>query len=126
MRLFLDVDDTLVLWQYETEPSGLFTLRGGPDNAPYLANHALIGAVACYLAEHPDTTLHVWSGGGMAYALDWAVRLLHTDGRPWPNLSVVPKYVTLPEPGDIVIDDQQLGLAAGVTLYTWQDFLDAA
>ena len=95
MRLFVDVDDTLVLWQ-------------GLDGESYMdswtPNEALIKAVIEYFYSTPDVYLYVWSGGGGTYAEVFAVRTLG-DTVPYIALS---KDTTMPQDDDVCIDDQFL------------------
>ena len=106
--LFVDCDDTLILW--DTEPNGL-------GSYGYHLNHELIEAVLKYMAITKDN-LVVWSGGGEEYARRWA-RCSFPDTE-WEAIS---KDITLPdaELDDVCVDDMDIIPAAPV--FTWQEFV---
>lgn len=113
MRLFVDCDDTLVLWNYdEVEVAGqkFFTIPN--EGEKYRVNHDLIASVNQFMDARPDWTLIVWSGGGAAYAAGWARKFF--DGRKY---LIEGKNVKYPQVGDICVDDI-IDLKVSATLYT--------
>ena len=108
--LFVDCDDTLILWDNTPLESGLYS-------AKYEVNTKLIEAVHKYLA-HTKDNLVVWSGGGEEYARRWA-RMCFPDTE-WEAIS---KDITLPdaELDDVCVDDMDIVPAAPVL--TWQEFV---
>lgn len=97
-RLFVDCDDTLVLW--DTPDLGLTT--------HYDLNLELIGDVECFILHHPEYELVVWSGGGVDYATRWAERCFphrHAKLDDCVDYLVLPKDMRTPEDQDICIDD---------------------
>ena len=93
MKLFVDVDDTLVKW---TEPEG-----DNPQHTPNV-NVALVYAVRNFLETHPDFSLVVWSGGGADYAQRWGRTAFGT----LPPHFAAAKGLGLVLMDDICIDDQ--------------------
>lgn len=94
-KLFVDCDDTLVLWPKDaTRPDGLFS------GDKYELNRDLIGFVNCMLDEHREYELVIWSGGGVSYAQRWAEMAF-----PERNWSIAAKDMRMPEGEDICIDD---------------------
>lgn len=85
MRVFIDIDDTLILWDDED--------RANP-------NEDLIEAINAFAHARPTDLIMVWSGGGIDYAAMWARTCI-----PEVSWLVVPKYVTYPEAHDLCIDD---------------------
>ena len=108
--IFVDVDDTLVLYLADqpVHPYGVLMGMG------FLVNHALVDRILAH--RRPGEVVTVWSGGGKVYAeavvrqhihrLDSVVFLLKDE-----------TTITLISPGDVVIDDdadmRALALAAG-------------
>ena len=95
MNLYVDVDDTLILWTFH---------KGLP-------NAKLIAAIIKWRVEHPASDyIFIWSGGGADYARGWCIKYL---GQKLWN-AVFDKYKQLndgvfaPRVGDICIDDQQI------------------
>lgn len=112
MALYVDIDDTLVMWDHEPYSTDRFTREWGP-------NEELITAIQKYLAFHFGCPMFLWSGGGVGYANAWGSRLL--DPRDI-YFEVVPKYVTIPKAGDICIDDQEI--VVGATTVTPEEFIE--
>lgn len=111
-RLFLDCDDTLVLWPVHA--TGVGQLYSGDE---WLPNEALIDRVRAFHAQNPDWTIVVWSGGGIDYAAMWGRRLLEG-----VRYIVLPKLVGIPDEGDVVVDDvPELAVSARLVLpsETW-------
>lgn len=100
MRLFVDVDDTLILW----------TLAGkiGYTSAP---NPPVIAFVERWGEQHPEGEIVVWSSGGQDYAADWGHKLLKVTFR------AEAKWNRIPEPGDVFIDDDPWPTYSRATLH---------
>jgi hypothetical protein len=90
MRIFVDVDDTLIILGKETDLDEF--------------NQPLIDAL---IRAEPEQIL-VWSGGGRDYARLWANRLeQHTEGRiriPWALVKDKTTFHNV-RPDDVCIDD---------------------
>lgn len=119
MKLFVDCDDTLILWKGDPDPvSGLY-----PANA-YDPNTKLISAIKKWWRLHDFDSIVVWSGGGEAYASRWAMKFLI-----WQEKGMmvkgyqfaISKDITLPTEEDICIDDQVLKVKG--TLLTADEFI---
>ena len=93
-RLFVDCDDTIVKWDYLEGKEGLHYATG------YEMNVSLIGDIDCWLDEHHDYDLIVWSGGGVEYAHGWARKAQFRHA-----FTILPKDMRTPEQWDICIDD---------------------
>ena len=101
-RLFVDCDGTLLLYPAEGEHQ-----LGAYDGLQWTPNHALIQGIKDYVKKHPDALVVVWSGGGRRYAQicqrmvglgDIAAAMVKSGAT-----------INLVRPGDIVVDDQELG-----------------
>ena len=95
MRLFVDVDDTLILWSKE--------LKGGLYATKYERNEAVARFVRIFRQTHPEGIVIVWSLGGQEYAAKHAreqIPGLYNECRA--------KYPAIPVPGDLFIDDDPL------------------
>lgn len=107
-RLFVDVDDTLLLYDSEgdTHPYGIWK-----DDSYHINKH-LVKQIHRFREKYPDALIVVWSGGGTQYAKIVADLLL-------PNLDIVPMIkdrTTFPlvRMGDWVIDDENIEVIAYV------------
>lgn len=103
MKIWIDVDDTLVVWSDERG-----TLEA-PNPLGYNAtqwewNEQLVRAVDAA----PDEVVAIWSGGGAQYAGTWANRLVAYLGDSARDWTVAGKDPSLLQPGDIMVDDQPL------------------
>lgn len=100
MRLFVDCDDTLVLWQAEkrTRSDGLYLFD------EWQRNDELIEAIEGFLRQAEEEifelNLVVWSYGGEEYARKWAE--LFFPNRMWEALDKDPM---IPDDESICIDD---------------------
>lgn len=95
--IYVDVDDTLVLWQEGLSPNPEAVPRETYFGDPWVLNTRLIEGLK---AAAKQEFIVVWSGGGMQYAEMWVDRL------GLRNLVMVAeKNFKVVEPGDIVIDD---------------------
>lgn len=92
--LFIDCDDTLILWNNAKNEDGIY--RGDK----YEINHGLRGDVECFLTTHPEYELVVWSGGGIHYAHRWAEMCF-----PHTHFKILPKDMRVPVGKDICVDD---------------------
>ena len=107
MRLFVDVDDTLIL--YKGEGPHPYGVRFGE---PYVANMRLSSEMTRFFGVNQDAQLFVWSGGGAQYAREVGSRFVH---------DLEPTFLTkdrdafgLVSLGDIVIDDQPIKVGVEV------------
>ncbi len=101
-RLFIDCDDTLVLWLDERgmplkgeNPMGVNSHDGN-----WKPNTRLILEIEKWVEINPHLEVIVWSGGGDFYAGGWGQRLLH-------HIEHVAyaKDTRVPMVNDIAIDD---------------------
>lgn len=97
-RLFVDCDDTLVIWDDSAR-------QVNQDKELWVREKwkldvGLIGDINCWLDQHPEYSLVVWSGGGVNYAADWAERAF-----PHRPYMVASKDMRIPTDLDICIDD---------------------
>ena len=119
MTLFVDVDDTLVLFKRKdgTVLPGPHPYGSGPDVASYAHNVALVQAILTWANQHRQERVVVWSGGGGEYAARWRDEIFTGVG----PLVCLMKNTDLPAPGDICVDDMPLRTAGRVV--TWQEFV---
>lgn len=99
-RLFVDVDDTLILWSAGTD----FATKFEP-------NEAVIAFARKWRDVYPDGEIIVWSLGGKDYAGEHRRKLLpfaHRHEAKWPRI---------PEPGDLFLDDDPLPSYRHATLH---------
>jgi hypothetical protein len=96
MRIFVDCDDTLVLYHADADTHPYGVLKG----VRWRPNQSLVSALMA--TEHP---VFVWSGGGKRYARFIALKL----GLTFPCLDKNETSFKLVQEGDVVIDDQDLG-----------------
>ena len=109
-RIFVDCDDTLIL--YESGGDGVFHPGGVPRGEPHTYNRPLVDSVRAFANDHPCALVVVWSGGGAQYA-----RVIADIALPGVNVAALIKDRTtfdLVRPGDIVVDDQDIGVPAKV------------
>lgn len=88
MRIFVDVDDCLVLWDKR-------------DKNKWYPNFKVIGYVF-WASNFFDDEIIIWSGGGIDYARTWRDRL------ELNFATVMAKDIGFPDFEDIVIDDQPI------------------
>ncbi len=114
-RLFVDCDDTLVLWQKDgAPPEGAHPYGGGAES--WLPNEALISAIRSHMTASPEDRLIIWTGGGVNYATMWADRLMPGE---W-HLATA-KDPRLVQAGDVCVDDMPMKVAG--ELVSWQEFV---
>ena len=109
-RLFVDCDDTLVLYQNDNDinPYGYYL------EDPWNPNVELIDAIADH---YLSVQLYIWSGGGQEYAAMWARSLFSPRmNRELVTLSKGRDTIEIVREGDIVIDDMNIRTRG--TLYT--------
>ncbi len=101
VNLWVDVDDTLVLYQTDqaVNPYGYYM------GTPYLFNEKLIKGIKKFSRDHPAALIVVWSGGGAEYAEMWAHKLgighlVHCMTKDKLSLALVRE-------GDICVDDME-------------------
>ncbi len=95
-RLFVDVDDTLIV-------------RNGRDWCP---NRIVGEFVRAWHAANPDGAITVWSMRGPMYAARFGGNLLR--GIPHRAMG---KAQIVPEPGDLFIDDNPYPVFASATVH---------
>lgn len=114
MRLFVDVDDTLVLYQRPgPNPYGVYA------GTPWEPNIRLIEGVKQFAKDNPEALIVVWSGGGRAYAIEWADRLGLGDIADGLLKDSSTMHLITEE--DIVIDDMDLGGRRTHNPYEWPE-----
>ena len=118
-RLFVDCDDTLVLWLNEDgQPlEGQNPYGGGSDR--WEPNTALIEAIRVRMKADPELRLIIWTGGGNEYGRTWAERLMPGE---WDMAGA--KDPRLPLPEDLCIDDAEIVFPC--QRQTWQEFVSEA
>lgn len=100
-RLFVDVDDTLILWE-----------KGSGGTTKWEPNHPIIAVV--YSAQRQGTDVTFWSLGGEKYVQDRVLECPITLSDRWAYES---KWPRIPEPGDLFIDDNPLPSFAAATIH---------
>ncbi len=117
MKLYVDCDDTLVLWLDNDDG-----VLGGPH--PYgtgaagrwKPNLELLGAMKQWRENTPGSEIILWTGGGADYAQLW-------ERRVYPEAAdAISKDTRIPEPDDLCVDDMPIKVACPVV--TWQQFVD--
>ena len=127
MRLFVDCDDTLIMYDTkphedgchqegcvecgytETHPYGV--LRG----QPFRLNESLIEYIKAFRGKYPASLIIIWSGGGKEYAQHIA-NVAGLDDLDIVALDKDRGTFGLVAADDIVVDDMALrGVAAAVT-----------
>ena len=102
-RLFVDVDDTLILWGQGAsgEVDGVYL------EYPYRVNERLAAGIRWVLGHEPETQVVVWSGGGGEYTREMVTRAGLTGimclDKTEENLIALVRAV------DVVVDDEPLG-----------------
>ena len=107
-RLFVDCDDTLILFDSEGEihPFGFWR------DDPYRINEPLVAFIQRFREENPDALIVIWSGGGHNYARAIANEVL-PDTEVW---ALTKDRMTFPlvNEEDIVVDDMDIKVSAKV------------
>lgn len=108
-RLFVDCDDTLVLFDGEAGEIHPYSFWRYDSCRP---NESLIAFIKKFAKEHPNALIVIWSGGGKDYAQAVANELL-----PDVEVAATIKDKTtfgLVRENDIVVDDQPIDVEAVV------------
>jgi hypothetical protein len=102
-RLFIDVDDTLVLYKDEGDihPYGVLT------GERFDWNTNLIERIIQFQTAYSDVEVIIWSGGGEEYA-----KFVCSEQLAQCEVSYKSKDPSILKPGDIVIDDDESVLKA--------------
>lgn len=118
MRLFVDCDDTLLLFGYPDADPDSATPYGFWRDVPYTINQPLVAFMRAFREKHEDALIVIWSGGGeqYAYAVMRAVGLGEDDPEFIDPIPMIKDRTTFPLVGedDIVVDDQPIKVAATV------------
>lgn len=116
MILFVDCDDTLILWNDSARQMNQdHTLWMGDKYKP---NQPLINAIRKWRGENERDVVVVWSGGGASYAKHWAELFLPNDYEV-----AMSKDITLPTEFDVCVDDMQIKVKG--VLFTPAEFINA-
>ena len=110
MRLFVDCDDTLILYDSEGDVHPYGFSRGDP----YHVNETLVAFIWGFRAKYPDALIVIWSGGGRAYAEQVAREVGLSEVA---TLCAIKDRTTfgLVTTDDIVVDDQKLSVPVVIT-----------
>ena len=103
MRIFVDVDDTLVRYLVADTPNP-YGLYMGTSWEP---NEHLIQGLRDHNREFPRDEIIVWSGGGLYYAKMW-VEVLGLGDIVSATLTKERGVFILVREGDVVIDDERI------------------
>ena len=114
-RLFIDCDDTLVIYENDNPINPYGSLLG----EPYRLNTDLIEVVKSWEGQ-----VFVWSGGGLEYAQAWAREAFGDEFDDW-GVPLIKDESTfgLVRVGDVCVDDQPLDLPGSVM--TSEAFLES-
>ena len=104
-KLFIDVDDTLVLYLDGGDGPHPLGLRNGLE---FQGNFPLIEAIQEWMVRNPDGQLIVWSGGGSEYAREAADRFV--PGLATWCFNKGGQNLQLPSDGDTLVDDSPTAL----------------
>ena len=100
-RLFVDVDDTLVI--YDTPGPNPYGVYKGSKWEP---NIRLIEGIKDFQERNPESLVVIWSGGGSNYARQW-IETLDLDDDLVSLIKDSTSFHLIRE-GDIVVDDMDL------------------
>ncbi len=110
-RLFVDCDDTLILYDGEFSEDGPHPfLALGREG--YKINEPLAASIKAYVEDNPCALVVIWSGGGAQYA-----RAIADIALPSVDVMTMIKDKTsfhMVRVGDIVVDDMSLDVPAKV------------
>lgn len=96
MRVFVDIDDTLIEWHNKAAGSGVF----------WEPNEAIVDFVAALYRDGFQVTF--WSAGGADYAHGKVKETYMRLDRAAPDHEILAKYPVVPQKGFIFIDDDPL------------------
>ena len=106
MRLFVDIDDTLVKWDINApNPDGHYM------ETPWNVNTKLLEGIKQFAVDNPGALIVIWSAGGQQYADEWSRRFGLEDLVATMDKSK--DTAVLVQDGDIVVDDMP-SVARGV------------
>lgn len=105
--LFVDCDDTLVVW----DDAALMKQRGAFNE--FTSTDWAFNPKVVALIEATPTGV-IWTGGGIEYARLWLNRLERKLGRRLDGWIALSKYTPLPKAGDTCIDDMPIKVACEV------------
>ncbi len=115
MRLYVDCDDTLVLWLDGDGDVAEGPNPYGTDGDRWKANAELVEAIGEWERNTPGGEIILWTGGGKAYARVWEQRI-------YPEAAdAISKDMRIPGADDLCIDDMPIKVACPVV--TWQQFV---
>lgn len=97
MRLFVDVDETLILWPLG-EMGKVVIIKDEPPKP----NHDVLEFVRRWVKYNPTGDVIVWSLGGLEYAAGWKNKLGISFAVAWSKEPIAV------ERGDLFIDDDPL------------------
>lgn len=120
MRLFVDIDDTLIIY-YDTGDDEEAHPYGAIHGESYHINQTLKNFIFAFREKYEDALIVIWSGGGDQYA----AQVAEEAGLGEVNAMYLTKdreTFYLVREGDIVVDDQPIKVAATVTP---PDFFDS-
>lgn len=116
MRLFVDCDDTLVLWLDDDGDVAAGPNPYGNASDRWKANTDLVAALNEWNENTLGSEIILWTGGGIAYARVWEQRI-------YPEAAdAISKDTRIPGPDDLCIDDMPIKVACPVV--TWQQFVE--
>ena len=98
MTLFIDVDDTLIIYDRPApNPYGFF------QGTPWRVNQPLLDGIRRFHADNPEAQIIIWSGGGKEYTEIWIDRF----GLTGLVVGMLKDHwsLSLIQEGDIVVDD---------------------
>lgn len=111
MRLFVDCDDTLILY----DSAGEIHPYGFIKDEPYRVNEPLVAFIRAFREKHPDGFIVIWSGGGGDYAEQVAKEVGLAEVGAFYLTKDEDTFFLVRGEDDIVVDDQELKVAAVVS-----------
>lgn len=103
-RLFVDCDDTLILYSDKRQSMHPYGVFYGQE---YVPNTRLIAQMNEFVSKYPDALVVIWSGGGYRYAEEVA-KLLYLEHLDASYLTKDVDTFSLVRKCDIVVDDLNL------------------
>ncbi len=111
MNLFVDVDDTLVIYKSPgPNPYGVYM------GEPWVSNEKLIAGIVQFAEKNPESRIIIWSGGGKEYVEMWTNRF--GISRFTEQMTKDPDSIALVKEGDIIVDDMPFVQLSGRDLKT--------
>lgn len=117
IRLFVDCDSTLLLYDDEGSPTAHH--YGFWRGDAFHINEPLVAFMRRFREKHEDALIVIWSGGGANYAHEVMIRVGLGEGDddfidPIPMIKDRTTFYLVRE-GDIVVDDQAIEVPTTVT-----------